>query len=83
MTWQCMPGDRFLRKHPFYAAQKGFIKAEKLRAGNILCTVHGEYVIVEQVQHEILEPPVTVYNFRVAENHTYYKGRDLLQNQLF
>ena len=37
--------------------------------------MNGEYVIVEQVQHEILESPVTVYNFRVAENHTYYVGR--------
>ena len=62
-------------EHPFYAAQKGFVKAEKLRAGDILCTVNGEYVIVEQVQHEILESPVTVYNFRVAENHTYFVGR--------
>ncbi len=61
--------------HPFYVAKKGFVKAEKLRAGDILCTVHGEYVIVEQVQHEILESPVQVYNFRVAENHTYFVGR--------
>ena len=62
-------------EHPFYVAQKGFVKAEKLRAGDILCTVNGEYVIVEQIQHEILESPVKVYNFRVAENHTYYVGR--------
>ena len=51
------------------------MKAENLRARDILCTVNGEYVIVEQTQHEILESPVTVYNFRVAENHTYYVGR--------
>ena len=51
------------------------MKAEKLRARDILCTVNGEYVIVEQTQHEILESPVTVYNFRVAKNHTYYVGR--------
>lgn len=62
-------------EHPFYVAQKGFVKAVNLRAGDILCTVNGEYVIVEQVQHEILESPVTFYNFRVAENHTYYVGR--------
>lgn len=62
-------------EHPFYVAQKGFVKAVKLRAGDILCTVNGEYVIVEQVQHEILESPERVYNFRVADNHTYYVGR--------
>ena len=61
-------------EHPFYVAQKGFVKAVKLRAGDILCTVNGEYVIVEQVQHEILESPVKVYNFRVADNHTYFVG---------
>ena len=62
-------------EHPFYVAQKGFVKAVNLRAGEIFCTVNGEYVIVEQVQHEILESLVTVYNFQVAENHTYYVGR--------
>lgn len=61
--------------HPFFTIQKEFVKAVELRAGDILCTVNGEYVIVEQVQHEILESPVKVYNFRVAENHTYYVGK--------
>ena len=60
--------------HPFYVPQKGFVKAVELRAGDILCTVNGEYVIVEQIQHEILESPVEVYNFRVAGNHTYFVG---------
>lgn len=60
--------------HPFYVPQKGFINAVELRAGDILCTVNGEYVIVEQIQHEILESSVEVYNFRVAENHTYFVG---------
>ena len=30
--------------------------------------------MVEQVQHEILEKPITVYNFEVADFHTYYVG---------
>jgi hypothetical protein len=62
------------REHPFYVVQKGFVEAVKLRAGDILCTVNGEYVIVEQIQHEILEAPIKVYNFRVADNHTYFVG---------
>ena len=41
-------------------------------AGDILVLVNGEYVVVEKVQHEILESPVTVYNFQVADYHTYY-----------
>lgn len=60
--------------HPFYVPQKGFVKAVDLRAGDILCTVNGEYVIVEKIQHEILESPVKVYNFRVANHHTYFVG---------
>ena len=32
----------------------------------------GEYVIIKQVEHEILEAPVRVYNLNVAEWHTYY-----------
>ncbi len=34
--------------------------------------VNGEYVVVEKIQHEILESPIHVYNFQVAGDHTYY-----------
>ena len=59
-------------EHPFYSPVKGWIAACKLRAGDILVTVNGEYVVVEKVQHEILESPVKVYNFEVESFHTYY-----------
>ena len=58
--------------HPFYSPVKGWTEAVHLRAGDILALVNGEYVVVEKVQHEILESPVTVYNFQVEEYHTYY-----------
>ena len=35
---------------------------------------NGEYVVVEQVQHELLETPVRVYNFEVEDFHTYFVG---------
>jgi len=60
--------------HPFYVVTKGFISALDLRAGDILITVHGERVVVEKVQHEILEAPVDVYNFNIRKNHTYFVG---------
>lgn len=41
--------------HSFYVPTKGWTEACKLRAGDVLYTVNGEYVVVEQVQHEILE----------------------------
>ena len=54
--------------------QKGWTKAIQLRTGDRLQLLNGEYVIVEQVQHEILEDPVFVYNFEVEGFHTYYVG---------
>lgn len=60
--------------HPFYVPQKGWTKAIELRAGDILVTNNGEYVILEKTEHEILESPVKVFNFEVEEYHTYYVG---------
>ena len=58
--------------HPFYVPKKGWIGAIDLHAGDILVLQSGEYVVVELIQHEILETPVTVYNFEVEDFHTYY-----------
>ena len=62
-------------EHPFYSPIKGWIAACKLRAGDILVLQNGKYVTVEKVQNEILEVPITVYNFEVADFHTYYVGK--------
>ena len=64
--------------HPFYSPVKGWMDAVQLRAGDILVLVNGEYVVVEKVQHEILEAPVTVYNFQVEDYHTYYVANGVL-----
>ena len=56
----------------FYSPVKGWTDAIRLRAGDILVLVDGEYVVIEKVQHEILEAPITVYNFQVEDYHTYY-----------
>ena len=58
--------------HPFYSPVKGWTDAVQLRAGDILVLVNGEYVVIEKVQHELLETPVKVYNFNVEDYHTYY-----------
>ena len=58
--------------HPFYSPVRGWTDAVHLRAGDILVLVNGEYVVVEKVQHEILEAPIEVYNFQVEDYHTYY-----------
>ena len=46
--------------HPFYCPVKGWTDAAHLRAGDILVLVNGEYVVVEQIQHELLESPIKV-----------------------
>ena len=58
--------------HPFYSPVKGWTSAVRLRAGDILVLLNGEYVVVEKVQHEILEAPINVYNLQVKDYHTYY-----------
>lgn len=59
--------------HKFYANNK-WLSAEDLRAGDILVNVNGQKVVVEKIRHELLENPVKVYNFEVADNHTYFVG---------
>ena len=60
--------------HPFWVTSSGWRDAIQLRAGDRLQLLNGEHVIVEQVQHELLETPITVYNFEVKDFHTYYVG---------
>ncbi|MBQ7934997.1 MAG: hypothetical protein IJ333_01420, partial [Clostridia bacterium] len=61
-------------EHPFYIPNKGWIQAIHLRAGDILLQQNGRFVVVEKIQHEILESPIKVYNFEVEDFHTYYVG---------
>ncbi len=62
--------------HPFWVPQKGWTDAIELRAGDRLQLLNGEYVIIEQVQHELLESPVVVYNIEVDGFHTYHVGEN-------
>lgn len=61
--------------HPFYTEEDGFEKAIDLRHGDELYTIDGSSVRIDEVREERLEEPVRVYNFRVAENHTYFVGK--------
>ena len=73
-------GDEIVctNEHPFYSPVKGWTAACDLRAGDVLVTVNGEYVVVEFIQHELLESPVLVYNFEVEDFHTYYVGTSVV-----
>lgn len=54
---------------------RGWTGAIDLKAGDVLVLQDGGYIIVEKTQHEILETPVTVYNFEVEDFHTYYVSK--------
>lgn len=58
--------------HPFYSVEKGWLDASQLVTGDILVLLSGETAVVGNVKHEVLEDSVTVYNFQVADFHTYY-----------
>ncbi len=61
-------------EHPFYVPQQGWTGAIQLRAGDRLVLSNGQYVTVERIQHELLEKAIKVYNFEVADYHTYFVG---------
>lgn len=60
-------------EHPFYT-DSGWVSASMLQAGDWLKQLDGTYVAVEQVEKCALAEGVVVYNFEVADNHTYYVG---------
>jgi hypothetical protein len=64
-------------EHPFYVVNEGWFAAKDLRAGDRLLLSNGKYVVVEWIQHEILENLITVYNFEVANNHNYYVAENI------
>jgi Pretoxin HINT domain len=59
-------------EHPFYVLRKGWLKAAGLKEGDLLRSDDGQWVAVERVEET--EDYETVYNFRVADWHTYFVG---------
>ena len=48
------------------------MRADALRAGDEVRLCDGSRINVERTEEEVLEEPVQVYNFEVADWHTYY-----------
>ena len=61
-------------EHPFYVHGKGWVAAQKLKAGDKVELQNGGYAYVDAVEHEKLAVPIQVFNFEVDEFHTYYVG---------
>jgi len=63
-------------EHPFYVKSQGWTEAKQLCTGDILVLQDGSRIPIEKVQYEMLASPVTVYNFEVADFHTYFVGEN-------
>lgn len=61
-------------QHPFYVEGKGWVEASALHVGMVVWLADGTKAVVTDVVTEGLEEPVTVYNFEVADFHTYFVG---------
>lgn len=59
-------------EHPFYVQKKGFVNAINLKVGDVLYTVNNKDIEIEQINYKSFDLPVKVYNFSVANNHTYF-----------
>ena len=64
--------------HPFYVQGRGFIEAGSLFVGDKLISADGKDLIVGALEIEQCENPVTVYNFKVEDYHTYFVGENVI-----
>lgn len=57
-------------KHKFYVMDKGWVRAAELEEGDKLIAKNTE-MIINRVEHQFVDTPITVYNLTVDELHTY------------
>jgi len=63
-------------EHPLYVEGRGFVKAKEVGIGSSIVTRAGPSAKVVAVQGDVRQ--TTVYNFTVAEFHTYFVGQNAL-----
>lgn len=61
------------KTHPFYVRERGWVAAGELRPGDALATDENGWQLVDTVEEN--GEVVPVYNFHVADLHTYFVGR--------
>ena len=73
--WELEWNGRTIRttaEHPFYVRELGWTPARELKPGQLLATMDGRYLpLTALVSTGKIE---TVYNFRIAQGHTYFVG---------
>ncbi|HYE53751.1 MAG TPA: polymorphic toxin-type HINT domain-containing protein, partial [Chitinophagaceae bacterium] len=70
-------------EHPFWSADKGWIHAKNVKAGDKLYTLDKSEVTVTGIRVD--KGSFSVYNFEVANTHTYYVSEEqvLVHNQCY
>jgi Mg-chelatase subunit ChlD len=58
--------------HPFWVEGKGWVFAADLHVGDPLQQSHGQTLEIQDIQVVQHKEPVQVYNFTVADFHTYF-----------
>ena len=61
-------------EHLFYVKDVGFVEARLLRKNDRLACSSGDFGVILDVEIELCEEAVEVYNFEVEEYHTYHVG---------
>jgi len=59
-------------QHPFYVRDEGWVEAQDLQVGDLIPSSHGGWVRVGGSTWA--QETAVVYNFEVAEAHTYFVG---------
>jgi hypothetical protein len=62
-------------EHPFWVRDKGWTAAGEIEPGEELRSHDGQWIALDSKQ--LTDSIVTVYNMRVAEDHTYFVGSPL------
>jgi len=59
-------------EHPFWQVDVGWVEAADLAVGDQLLQSNGKFAQVVSTRYEAHPDGVTVYNFQVADSHSYY-----------
>ncbi len=77
LIWEIRLDGQVIRstaEHPFFRQSDGWVPLNQVRVGDRLLSEGGEWLVVEGIRDTGDFAPV--YNFRVAEDHTYFVGCD-------
>ncbi|MFE5321462.1 polymorphic toxin-type HINT domain-containing protein [Paenibacillus sp. NPDC056579] len=75
VTYKLSVGEQIIEttdNHPFWVKGKGWVLALNLRIGDELQQSNGDYLIINSIEIVKHQEKVKVFNFTVADFHTYF-----------